>query len=324
MKFCILGAGAIGAYLGAALARGGAEVILVARGAHLAAMRDRGVRVLSPRGDFDAYPDVTDDLAAAADADCVVVTLKATSLSSVLPAVALLLGEGACVVPAQNGIPWWFFQSFRGPLGGTTLEAVDPGGAIAASVPIERVVGCVPYPATIVVEPGVIRHLEGTRFAVGEPDGRESERCRAISAAFEAGGLRCPIEERIRDQIWLKLVGNVAFNPISALTRATLDELAAMPSMVELLREVMHEVEAVGAALDIAMPVPLERRLEAGLAVRGHKTSMLQDLEAGRPLELDCMTGAVIEVASQLGIPVPRTETVHACASLLDRTSRAA
>ncbi len=323
MRFCVLGAGAIGAYLGAALARGGADVVLVARGAHLAAMRERGVRVLSPRGDFEARPEVTDDLAAVGEADCVIVTLKATSLPDVLPGVASLLGETACVVPAQNGVPWWFFESFAGPLAGATIEAVDPGGTIAGSVAIDRVVGCVPYPATIVVEPGVIRHLEGTRFAVGEPGGEESERCRAISAAFEAGGLKCPVEARIRDQIWLKLVGNVAFNPVSALTRATLDELAGLPAMVDLLREVMGEVEAVGEALGITMPVSLERRLEAGLAVRGHRTSMLQDLEAGRPLELDCMTGAVIEIAARLGIPVPRTETVHACTALLDRTSRA-
>jgi 2-dehydropantoate 2-reductase len=323
-RFCVLGAGAIGAYLGAALARGGADVVLIARGAHLAAMREQGVRVLSPRGNFEARPEVTDDLAAVGEADCVIVTLKATSLPEVVPEVAPLLGESACVLPAQNGIPWWFFESFGGPLTGTVLEAVDPGGTITRSISIERVVGCVPYPATTIVEPGVIRHLEGTRFAVGEPSGEETERCRAISTAFEAGGLKCSIEERIRDQIWLKLVGNVAFNPVSALTRATLDELAGLPAMVVLLREVMREVETVGKALGIAIPVALERRLEAGLAVQGHKTSMLQDLEAGRPLELDCMTGAVIEVAARLGIPVPRTETVHACAVLLDRAHRAA
>ncbi len=322
MRFCVLGAGAIGAYLGAALARGGADVVLVARGAHLAAMRERGVRVLSPRGDFEAQPPVTDDLAAVGDADCVIVTLKATSLSEILPRVGPLLRETACVVPAQNGVPWWFFDSFGGPLSGTTIEAVDPGGKIRSALPIQRVVGCVPYPATVVVEPGVIRHLEGTRFVVGEPGGESSDRCRAISKAFEAGGLKCPIEERIREQLWLKLVGNVAFNPMSALTGATLDRFAALPAMVALLRDVMQEVEAVGEALGMRMPVSLERRLNAGLSVTGHRTSMLQDLEAGRPLELDCMTGAVIEIAARLGVPVPRTETIHACAALLDRTSR--
>jgi 2-dehydropantoate 2-reductase len=319
MRFAVLGAGAIGAYVGAALARGGANVVLIARGAHLEAMRENGVRVLSPRGDFEARPEATDDLGAVAGADCVVVGLKAYSLPELLPRIGPLLSPGACVLPAQNGIPWWFFQRWDGPLAGTVIEAVDPGGVITRAIAPERVVGCVPYPATEIVEPGVIRHIEGTRFAIGEPDGQPSERCAAISAAFVAGGLKCPIEERIRDQLWLKLVGNAAFNPVSALTGATLGELGSLPEMVALLRAVMQEVAAVGRGLGIELPVSIERRLEAGLAVGGHKTSMLQDLEAGKPLELDCMTGAVLEIAGRLGIPVPHVEAVHACTKLLGR-----
>jgi 2-dehydropantoate 2-reductase len=319
MRFAILGAGAIGAYVGAALARGGADIVLIARGAHLEALRRQGVRVLSPRGDFEARPEATDDLGAVAGADCVFLGLKAYSLPELLPRVAPLLGRDACVLPAQNGVPWWFFQRWSGPLAGTVVEAVDPGGVITGAIAPERVVGCVPYPATEIVEPGVIRHIEGTRFAIGEPDGQVSERCSAISEAFAAGGLKCPVEERIRDQLWLKLIGNVAFNPVTALTGATLRELGSLPEMVSLLRAVMEEVAAVGEALGIELPVSIDRRLEAGLGVGEHKTSMLQDLEAGKPLELDCMTGAVIEIAARLEIAVPHVETVDACAKLLGR-----
>jgi 2-dehydropantoate 2-reductase len=319
MRFAILGAGAIGAYVGASLARGGADVVLIARGPHLEAMRRDGVRVLSPRGDFEVHPEATDDLDAVAEADCIVVGLKAYSLPELLPRVVGQLKPDACLLPAQNGVPWWFFQGFGEPLAGTVIEAVDPGGVLTEAVAPGRVIGCVPYPAAEIAAPGVIRHIEGTRFVIGEPDGSLSARCRVIAEAFEAGGLKCPVETRIREQIWLKLVGNVAFNPVSAVTGATLGELGMLPEMVGLLRAVMEEVTAVGEALGIALPVPIDRRLEAGIGVGDHKTSMLQDLEAGKPLELDCMTGALIEIAGKLGIAVPRVETVHACAKVLDR-----
>jgi len=324
VRFAVLGAGAIGAYVGAALSRGGADVVLIARGAHLEAMRRNGVRVLSPRGDFSAHPEATDDIGAVAGADCVVIGLKAYSLPELLPRIAPLLAPEACLLPAQNGVPWWFFQGFDGPLAGSVLESVDPGGAITAAIAPERVVGCVPYPAAEVAKPGVIRHVEGTRFAIGEPAGGESARCRAIREAFEAGGLKCGVEERIREQLWLKLVGNVAFNPVTALTRATLGQLGEVAEMVSVLRAVMEEVTAVGSALGIELPVSIERRLEAGLEVGDHKTSMLQDLEAGKRLELDCLSGAVLEIAAKLGVPCPHVETVHACATLVDRLRPAA
>ena len=319
MRFAVLGAGAIGAYVGAALSRGGADVVLIARGAHLEAMQRDGVRVLSPRGDFAARPEATSEIEAVAGADCVIVGLKAYSFPELLPSIAPLLTPEACVLPAQNGVPWWFFQGFDGPLGGSVLESVDPGGVITAAIEPRRVVGCVPYPATEIAEPGVIRHVEGTRFAIGEPAGGESERCHAIRAAFEAGGLKCPIEEQIRDQLWLKLIGNVAFNPVTALTGSTLGQLGEVPEMVSLLRAVMEEVTAVGAALGIELPVSIERRLEAGMKVGDHKTSMLQDLEAGKRLELGCMSGAALEIAERLGVPCPHVEAIHACATLVDR-----
>jgi 2-dehydropantoate 2-reductase len=334
MKFAVLGAGAIGAYVGAALARGGADVTLIARGAHLAAMTEHGVRVLSPRGDFTARPRATGDLSAVAAADVVFVALKAYSLPEIAPRLGKLLAPGAAAIWAQNGIPWWYFQSLPDPAGGgglegadpggrtAGLESVDPGGVIAGSIGPEHNVGCVAYCSTEIIEPGVIRHIEGTRFTLGEPDGSKSERCGLISAAFAAGGLKAPVDARLRDQIWLKLVGNVAFNPITALTRATLGELGTLPEMVGLLRAIFTECAAVASRLGISFPVSLDRRLEAGLAVGAHKTSMLQDLEAGKRLELDCMTGAIAELAARLGIDVPHVRAVHACAKLLDQLGR--
>jgi 2-dehydropantoate 2-reductase len=318
VKFAVLGAGAIGGYVGAALARGGADVTLIARGPHLAAMADHGVRVLSPRGDFTAHPRATDDLAAVADADVIFVALKAYSLPEIAPRLGKLIAPGAATIWAQNGIPWWYFQSLPDPVGGAVLQSVDPAGVIASSIAPEHNVGCVVYCSTEIIEPGVIRHIEGTRFTLGEPDGSASQRCALISAAFAAGGLKAPVDARLRDQIWLKVVGNVAFNPITALTGATLGELGTVPEMRDLLRAIFAECAAVADRLQIRFPVSLDRRLEAGLAVGDHKTSMLQDTEAGKRLELDCMTGAVVELADRLGIDVPHVRTIHACAKLLD------
>jgi 2-dehydropantoate 2-reductase len=219
------------------------------------------------------------------------------------------------VVWAQNGIPWWYQPG---------LESVDPGGVIAGSIPAGHNVGCVVYSATEIVAPGVIRHLEGTRFTIGEADGSASERCREISAAFAAGGLKAPVESRLADQIWLKLVGNVAFNSVTALTRATLGELGSLPSMVDLLRAMFGECALVAERLGVRFPVSLERRLEAGLAVGDHKTSMLADLEAGKRLEVGCLTGAVVELAGRFGIEVPHVQAIHACVSLLDRLNSSA
>ncbi len=323
MRFAVLGAGAIGAYVGAALARGGADVTLIARGAHLDAMRKDGVLVRSPRGDFTAHPAATEDLGAVAGADVVFVALKAYSLPEIAPRLGGLLAPGAAVIWAQNGIPWWYFQSVDAALaGGDGLESVDPGGVIARAIAPEHNVGCVVFCSTEIIEPGVIRHIEGTRFTIGEPSGEASERCRAISAAFAAGGLKAPVESRLADQIWLKLIGNVAFNPITALTRATLGQLGELPEMVDLLRVVFGECAQVADRLGIKFPVSLDRRLEAGIAVGDHKTSMLQDLEAGKRLEVGCMTGAVVELAGRLGVEVPHVRTVHACALLLDCLNR--
>jgi 2-dehydropantoate 2-reductase len=317
MRYAVVGAGAIGAYVGAALSRGGAEVTLIARGAHLEAMRRDGVRVHSPRGDFHAKVEATDDLAAVAGADVVFLGLKSPSLPELAPKLAPHLKPGAAVIAAQNGIPWWYFQSHPGGYD-LRLESVDPGGVVSAAIAPERVIGCVIYCSTEISAPGTIRHIEGTRYAIGEPDGSISDRCLAISDDFVRGGLKCPVETSLREQIWLKLLGNVAFNPVSALTGATLGELGTLPEMRDLLRAVMEESASIATALGVELPVSIEHRLERGIAVGDHKTSMLQDVEAGKALETDCLTEAVIELAEQLGIDVPHTRTLHACVKLLE------
>jgi len=316
MRFAILGSGAIGSYVGAALARGGSEVVLIARGPQLAALQANGVRVQSPRGDFEARVPATDDLEAVRDVDVVVIGLKAYSIPGIAPRLGELLQGDTAVLPAQNGVPWWFFQSFGGAHEGTVVKCVDPGGVVSRSIDPARVIGCVTYPATELVEPGVVRHVEGTRFAIGEPDGSTSERCRAGAGAFTAGGLKCPIEAQVREQLWLKLVGNVAFNPTTTVTGALLGELALAPEPTALARGLMEECARVGDVLGITMPVSIDRRLEAGIAVGDHRTSMLQDFEDGKPLEIDCLTGAVIEIAELLGLEVPQTRAIDAVARL--------
>ncbi len=323
MKLTVLGAGAIGAYVGACVERAGAaDVTLVARGAHLDAMRERGVTVRSAEGEFTVHPRVEGELTAIASADVVFCGLKAHQIPPVASSVGERLSPETAIVWAQNGIPFWYFQALEGPLGGTVLESVDPGGLISASIAPAHNVGCVVYCATELVAPGVVHHLEGNRFSLGEPSGEPSERCRAIAGILTASGLKAPVEARLRDNLWLKLIGNVAFNPVSALTRATLGELGERRDMVQLLHEMLEECASVAGALGVCLPLSIDRRLQAAFAVGDHRTSMLQDLEHGKPLELECMTGAVIELAGLLGIEVPRVRTVHACVALLDRLSR--
>ena len=323
MKFVVVGAGAIGAYVGAALARGGADVTLLARGDHLRAMQERGVRVVSPRGDFEAHPPATDDWDVIAEADVVFLGLKAYSLPAVADRLAELLAPEADVIAAQNGIPWWYFQSHGGPLDGLVLQSVDPDGAVGRAVPTSSIVGCVVYVSTEIAAPGVIHHVEGTRFSLGRPDRRIDDRLQVIAAAFKRGGLKAPLEEDLRNEIWLKLLGNATFNPVSAITRATLGELGSTPAMRAMLGTAFEEIAAVAQRLGVTFQVSVERRLEAGFAVGDHRTSMLQDLEHGKPLEYQCMTGAIVELAPRLAVPVPSIAGLHACIELIDLKRRA-
>jgi 2-dehydropantoate 2-reductase len=316
----VVGAGAIGAYVGASLVRGGADVTLIARGAHLAAMRARGVEVRSERGDFHVAVAATDDAAEVGPVDCVIVALKAHQIAPLLPAIAHLHHPRTRIVAMQNGIPWWYFQRHGGPHEGLVLQTVDPGGLLAAAFDPDLVVGCVIYSSTEIEAPGVIRHIEGTRYGLGRPDGGVDPALEAISAAFEAGGLKAPIERDLRAQIWVKLLGNAAFNPISALTRATMAGMLRDPATEALAREMMAECVALARALGLELPVSIEKRIEGARRVGEHKTSMLQDVEAGRPFELDSMAGAVVELGTLLGVPTPATRHVYALARLLDAT----
>jgi len=321
MKIVIAGAGAIGGYIGARLVRAGppgVEVVLFARGPHLKAMQDRGLRVISPDGDFVVHPAVTGDLTSIGPADVVFLGVKAHGLTSLAPHLKPLLGPATSVVSMQNGIPWWYFQDTGGELDGFRLDRVDPGGAIAGAIDARRVVGSLAYFATDIVEPGVIRHTEGNKISFGEPDGSKSERLRAIAEPLIAAGFRCPINARFRHEIWVKLLGNVAFNPISALTRGTLEELVRHPDASQTIRTIMAETEAVAARLGIELPISIDQRMAGAERVGAHKTSMLQDLEAGRPMELEAVVGAVVELGDKLGVPVPTTRTVYACAKMLD------
>ncbi len=319
MRIVIAGAGAIGGYIGARLAKAGADVILFARGPHLRAMQERGIRVLSAdEGDFEVAPQVTGDLTSIGKADVVFLGVKAHALTALAPSLPPLFGPDTIVVSTQNGIPWWYFQGIGGELEGVRLEHVDPGGAIAAAIEARRVIGSLAYFATDIVEPGVIRHTEGNRLSFGEPDGSKSARAKTIAEALIAAGFRCPVTTRFRHEIWVKLLGNVAFNPISALTRGTLEELVRHPDTCRLVRELMVETEAVAGTLGIELPISIDQRIAGAEKVGAHKTSMLQDLEAGRPMELGAVVGAVLELGDRLGVPMPSTRAVYACTKLLD------
>ncbi len=320
MRFAIAGAGAIGAYLGARMARAGQDVTLFARGPHLGALQQRGVRVLSPEGDFEARPNVAADLESIGPVDVVFLGVKAHSLTELAPRLKPLLGPETVVVSTQNGIPWWYFHNCGGPLDGLALESVDPGGVIAASIETRRVIGSIVYFSTAIAEPGVVRHMEGNRISLGEPDGSRSDRVRRIAEALIAAGLRSPVTTRLRTEIWVKILGNLAFNPISVLTGATLVEMTRDPAVSCLARGIMQEAETVARALGIELPVSIDQRMAGAERVGEHKTSMLQDLEAGRPMELEAIAGAVLELGDRLGIAMPSTRAVYACARL--RASR--
>jgi 2-dehydropantoate 2-reductase len=324
MRFLIAGAGAIGGYIGAKMARAEQDVTLFARGKHLQAMQERGLRVISAEGDFEVHPKVIGSLdgipAEGGPFDVIFLGVKAHGLTQLAPQLKPLIGENTTVVSTQNGVPWWYFQQGAGKFSGIHLNGVDPGGVIAASIDHGRIVASIVYLGTDIVEAGVIRHTEGNRISLGEPDGSRSDRCRMIADSLIKAGLRCPVTPRIRQEIWVKILGNVAFNPISALTRATLAGMARDPAVNAVVRGIMAEVEAVAAKLGIELPVSIDQRIAGAEKVGEHKTSMLQDLEAGRPLELEAVVGAVVELGDRLGVPMPHTKTVYACTRLLENT----
>ena len=322
MRFLIVGAGAIGAYIGARMTRAGLDVTLVARGPHLRAMQERGVEVKGSEGDFVVRPRIAGSLEEVGPVDVVFLGLKAHGLAQLAPHLRPVLGPDTTVVSTQNGIPWWYFQGFGGDWEGLRLERVDPGGVISSAIDAHRVVGSIVYFSTEVIAPGVIQHIEGNRISLGEPDGSRSERCRQIAEALIASGLRCPVTTRLRQEIWVKVLGNASFNPVSALTRATLVQMVRDPGVCSVIRNIMEEVEAVSNKLGMELPVSIDQRIAGAEKVGKHKTSMLQDLEARRPLELEALVGAVVELGERVGFRMTCTRTVYECTKLLAERTR--
>lgn len=317
MRIAIFGAGAVGGYLGAKLALAGEDVTLIARGPHLAAMQANGLKLIEESGESLVHPRCLEDSAQAGPQDYVVLAVKAHSITPALDAIKHLLGPETAVVTAQNGVPWWYFYALEGPWRDRRIESVDPGGRIWETIGPQRVIGCIVYPACEIESPGVVRHIEDNRFSLGEPDGSRSERVAALAKALIAAGLRAPVRTRIRNEMWLKLAGNAVFNPISVLTRSTLDRICTLPETRAFARTAMLEVEAVAAALGESLPVSVEARLDGAAQVAGHKTSMLQDLELGRPLELDALVGAVVELGEVTGVQTPSLRALYGMVKLL-------
>jgi 2-dehydropantoate 2-reductase len=319
MKFLVAGAGAIGAYIGARMAQAGFDVTLFARGPHLRAMQEHGVQVKSGEGDFTARPKIAASLEEVGPVDIVFLGVKAHGLIHLAPHLGPVLGPATTVVSMQNGIPWWYFQGFGGEWDGLRLERVDPGGVISSAIAARRVVGSIVYFSTEITSPGVIQHTEGNRISLGEPDGSRSERCRAIAEALIASGLRCPITARLRHEIWVKVLGNASLNPVSALTRATIVQMVRDPGVLSVIRSIMEEVESVSHKLGMELPVSIDQRIAGAEKVGEHKTSMLQDLEAGRPMELEALVGAVVELGERVGLPMTNTRTIYNCTKLLSQ-----
>ena len=321
MKICIFGAGAIGGYMGAKLAQSGADVSLVARGPHLKAMRENGLRLIEESGETTVNVTASDNAADLGPQDYVIVTLKAHSVPAVVPHMQPLIGDHTTIVSGVNGVPWWYFHKTGGPLDGTRLETVDPGNAQWDGFGPDRVLGCVVYPAAEVIEPGVVKHIEGSRFSLGEPDGSKSDRALALSKALSAAGLKAPVRPKIRDEIWLKLWGNLSFNPISALTHATLDVLCTDAGTREVARNMMLEAQTIAEKLGVKFPVDVDRRIKGGADVGAHRTSMLQDLDQGRPMEIDALVGSVKELGRVTDTPTPTIDTVLSLVALRGKTA---
>ena len=310
MKICIFGAGAIGGYMGVKLAQVGADVSLVARGPHLEAMQKNGLRLIEEDSDITVPVKASENPGDLGFQDYLIITLKAHSVSSIVDKVKPLVNEKTTIVSGVNGIPWWYFHKTGGEFEGTKLASVDPGELQWNSFGPDKVLGCVVYPAAEVLEPGVIKHIEGNRFSLGEPDGSKSERALKLSNVLIAAGLKAPVRPRLRDEIWVKLWGNLSFNPISALTSATLDVLCTDIGTREVAQKMMLEAQSIAEKLGVKFPIDVERRIDGGASVGAHRTSMLQDLEQGRPMEIDALVTSVQELGHITKTPTPVIDIV--------------
>jgi 2-dehydropantoate 2-reductase len=322
MKIAIIGVGAIGGYVGMKLALAGQEVTFIARGAGLEALKTRGIRLVNADGSEQSIREIraTNDYAAAGPQDAVILAMKAHQVEAIVGDAPKLFNSQTVVIPMQNGIPYWYFHGYPGELAGRRVHSVDPTGAIYANIPCERVIGCVVYPAAELIAPGVIRHVEGNRFPMGELDGSVSERLTQVSRCFIEAGMQAPIQDDIRSEIWLKLWGNLTFNPISALSRATLASICQYPPTRAVAAAMMSEAQCVANKLGVTFRVPLERRIAGAEKVGHHKTSMLQDVEAARTLEIDALLGSVVELGRMTDTPTPHIDTVFALTKLLAKT----
>ncbi len=322
MKICIVGAGSIGGYLAVLFARAGNDVTVIARGAHLKAIRSNGLRLVNEDGTEHTAHNIaaSDRIDAVGRHDLVILGVKAHQVQPVAAELHKLFHDDTVLIPMQNGIPWWYFQRHGGAYENYSIESVDPGGVIASAIDPQRIIGCVVYPAASIVAPGIIRHIEGNRFPVGELDGTETPRALRVAGTFIAAGLKSPLLTNVRAEIWLKLWGNLSFNPISALTHSTLVDLCQFPLSRELAENMMLEAKTVANRLGIEFRVPIEKRIAGAEKVGKHKTSMLQDVEAGRDPEIDALVGAVIELGRLTCTPTPHISTVYALVKLLSKT----
>tara|TARA_B100000614_G_scaffold102388_2_gene92068 strand:- start:1206 stop:2177 length:972 start_codon:yes stop_codon:yes gene_type:complete len=310
MKICIFGAGAIGGYMGVKLAQIGTDVSLVARGPHLEAMKKNGLRLIEGESDLTVPVEASENPEDLGFQDYLIITLKAHSVPSIIEKVRPLVSEKTTIVSGVNGIPWWYFHKIGGKFEGTKLASVDPGNVQWESFGPSKVLGCVVYPAAEVLEPGVIKHIEGNRFSLGEPDGSKSDRALKLSKVLTEAGLKAPVRPKLRDEIWVKLWGNLSFNPISALTHATLDVLCTDIGTREVARKMMLEAQAIAEKLGVKFPIDVERRIDGGAAVGAHRTSMLQDLDQGRPMEVDALVTSVQELGRITNTPTPVIDIV--------------
>ena len=322
MKICIVGAGSIGGLLGVKLSLIGEDVTFIARGAHLQAIKQKGLKLIMNDGTEHIAENVkaTDDMSEVEPQDIVVLGMKAHQIEAVAADIRGLFGPDTIVVTTQNGIPWWYFHKHGGELEGRSIKAVDPNGVIGANIEPDRIIGCIAYPAAEISEPGVIRHVEGTRFPLGELDGVESERVRQLSEMLTKAGFKAPILANFRSEMWLKLWGNLSFNPISALTHATLVDICQFPLSRHLAAQMMLEAQNIAHKLGITFRVSLEKRIDGAERVGKHKTSMLQDVEAGKAMEIESMIGAVAELGELTDTPTPYINAIYACVSLLGKT----
>lgn len=321
MKICIYGAGAIGGLLGAKLSLSGSDVTLIARGPHLEAMQENGLTVTHEETSRVAYPTAFGNPEDAGPQDYIIITLKAHSVPGIADTIQPLLGPDTAVVWGVNGVPWWYFYKLEGAYTNNRIETVDPGGVQWDKIGPERIIASVVYPAAEVTDYGVINHVEGNRFSLGEPSGEKTDRVQALATALVNAGFRAPIRPRIRDEIWVKLWGNLSFNPISALTGSTLEEMCSAPDTRALIRTMMLEAQDVGEKIGVNFPLDVDKRIEGGHAVGAHKTSMLQDLERGRPMEIDALVGAVAEMGTLTDTPTPTIDAILALIKMRGRLS---